>query len=147
MPTETKICARCKEEKPLDAFYTRSDNGKPHANCKPCHAARQRELYAESPERRAKIAERLASDRHKQRKAELLYGMDPGDYARLLAEQGGTCSICHQPPSGHRLCVDHDHTSGKVRGLLCHNCNRAIGLLGDDPERVASAAAYLERTK
>lgn len=62
----------------------------------------------------------------------------------MRQEQDNACAICHQPcPSGRALAVDHDHTTGAIRGLLCANCNRALGLLQDSPEVVASALAYL----
>lgn len=80
-----------------------------------------------------------------QRKAWLKqYGLTPEDFDRLLAEQNGKCAICGEGCStGQNLSVDHCHTAGHVRGLLCRNCNRGLGLFGDDPERLAKAAAYL----
>lgn len=75
------------------------------------------------------------------------YGMTKDDYARLLEKQGGVCAICRRTPSSSvrkRLAVDHNHTTGKVRGLLCEPCNHGIGKLGDDPVRCRAAAAYLE---
>ena len=53
-------------------------------------------------------------------------GVTVEDYDRLLAAQGGGCAICGNPPKTRRLDVDHDHRTGKVRGLLCHRCNRAL---------------------
>ena len=53
-------------------------------------------------------------------------GVTDDEYARLLAAQGGGCAICGNPPKTRRLDVDHDHRTGKVRGLLCHRCNRAL---------------------
>jgi hypothetical protein len=64
-------------------------------------------------------------------------------YADLLADQGGVCAICRKAPQAKPLCVDHCHTTGAIRGLLCGPCNTALGMLGDDPDRVDSAAAYL----
>jgi len=75
-----------------------------------------------------------------------LYGLTLTDYRNLLAKQEGGCAICHTSnPGGSRgrFCVDHDHKTGRVRGLLCQSCNRAIGLLGDDANRLIAAAAYL----
>lgn len=80
------------------------------------------------------------------------YGITLDDYNRILAEQGGGCGICgvvaaRSKAGGTRLHVDHDHATGKARGLLCDTCNRGIGQLGDDPERLRAAARYLERTQ
>lgn len=64
----------------------------------------------------------------------------------MLEAQGGVCAICKGPetkPNAKYLAVDHDHATGAVRGLLCNNCNRAIGLLGDDAERLIAGADYL----
>ena len=72
------------------------------------------------------------------------YKISESDYQRMLQMQAGLCDICKRPPaSGQRLSVDHDHTTGKVRGLLHGNCNSAIGLLNDDPFRVEQALRYL----
>jgi hypothetical protein len=53
-------------------------------------------------------------------------GVSDEQYARLLAAQGGHCALCPNGPKTRRLHVDHEHRSGKVRGLLCHRCNRAL---------------------
>lgn len=76
----------------------------------------------------------------------LRYGLTPERRAELLAEQDGGCGICRGPLDGKRRGhVDHDHESGAVRGLLCHRCNTAIGLLREDPNTLRAAIAYLER--
>lgn len=73
-----------------------------------------------------------------------LYGIDVPDYERMLEEQKGGCWICGKEPTGKRaLDIDHDHKTGKVRGLLCSNHNRAIGLLGDDIKALVKALDYL----
>lgn len=78
------------------------------------------------------------------------YGIDSGTHALMFAKQGGVCAICGDdgrsvktdaPMSG--LVVDHCHDTGKVRGLLCSRCNTAIGLLGDNPQWLRRAAAYV----
>ena len=65
------------------------------------------------------------------------------DYDLMLARQRGVCAVCGEQPA-RRLCVDHCHVTGKVRGLLCSPCNLAIGQLKDSPARLRKAAAYVE---
>jgi hypothetical protein len=101
------------------------------------------------PERRR----RRTPEELRGRRAELRYGMADGEYARLVDEQDGLCAICRQPETlplvgggaPRSLAVDHDHETGKVRGLLCQACNTSIGQMGDDPARLRAAADYLER--
>lgn len=72
-------------------------------------------------------------------------GLTLREFKQLLLEQKGRCAICRKRNRcGYRLCVDHSHSSGAVRGLLCHDCNRGIGLLGDSAARLKDAAKYLE---
>jgi len=138
-----KTCPRCSTAKPHDEFYLR--NGKPSSYCKPCHKDYYRKRYADRDSGfRTAVLARQATERVRHRRAERLYGLAEGDLARLLADQRGLCAICDEPLTPP--CVDHDHLTGRVRGLLCHACNRGTGLLGDDPARLRSAADYLERT-
>jgi hypothetical protein len=76
------------------------------------------------------------------------YGLGFKEYEEMLFNQKGVCSICNgKPPNHHkkRLNIDHCHTTGKVRGLLCDACNRAIGLLKDSPDLLNKAILYLAR--
>jgi hypothetical protein len=69
-------------------------------------------------------------------------------FRAMWLEQGGVCAICGLPERTQRnrlLVIDHDHVTGKVRALLCSQCNRAIGLLCDDPKVVEAAADYIRR--
>lgn len=88
-------------------------------------------------------------ERYFERQLWTTYRMRPADYEALLEIQGGACAICKGPPVGNgelrgRYSVEHNHSTGDIRGLLCSRCNTAIGLLGDDPERVRVAATYIE---
>jgi hypothetical protein len=145
-----KTCTGCGIELPLDAFYRKSPNsaegqrfrteyGRAMQPCKECRKARSRELK-ERPERKRQIRSwNLQSH----------YGISLDDYEALLAKQGGVCAICAKPPSSNGprqkyLHVDHDHSDGRVRGLLCANCNIGIGNLQDDPALLRKGAEYLE---
>ena len=69
------------------------------------------------------------------------YGLEPAEFFRLLHEAGGRCQVCGDETAS--LHVDHDHQTGKVRGLLCSHCNLGIGHFRDDPDRLRAAIAYL----
>lgn len=68
------------------------------------------------------------------------YGLTVEQYVALLAETDGCCAVCGRTD---HLCVDHDHETGEIRGILCRRCNSALGLLGDDFHRICHLAAYL----
>ena len=117
--------------------------------CKPCRARHCREHYARNIEaqraknrerRRAAYAANPAADRDKTRR--YLYGVTPAAFEAMLSQQGGVCRICRVPEP---TCIDHDHATGRVRGLLCMHCNAGLGLFGDDVGRIRAAAAYLQR--
>jgi len=96
--------------------------------------------HSEHPES-AQLARRAWKNRHLWD----AYGMSSLDYADLLQKQGGVCAICGEINSnGQRLGVDHTHQTGRIRGLLCSTCNRALGLLKDDAATLRRAARYLE---
>lgn len=83
------------------------------------------------------------------------FGLTPEQYQEMLDAQGGVCAICERPErcrdsrNGRikAFAVDHDHDTGAVRGLLCQNCNKGIGNLGDSADTLIAAAAYLEAAK
>lgn len=75
------------------------------------------------------------------------------EFREMEREQGGVCAICGEKETRTRrgnlvrLSVDHDHTTGSIRGLLCTRCNTAVGLMQDEPELLRKAIEYLERNK
>jgi hypothetical protein len=72
------------------------------------------------------------------------FGLTPTEYEMMSEAQGHGCAICGgHNQNGSELCVDHDHTTGAIRGLLCHRCNAALGLLNDKPELLSEARLYL----
>ncbi len=78
------------------------------------------------------------------------YGLSHEQYLQMFEDQEHRCKICQcegfkiNSKAKNTLCVDHCHKTGKVRGLLCHNCNRALGLLQDNTNYLQSAIEYLE---
>jgi hypothetical protein len=83
--------------------------------------------------------------RERARQRERNHGIAAEEYETMLAAQGGVCAICKKPPGRRMLNVDHDHTTGAIRALLCHGCNTGLGAFKDTPATLRAAAAYLEK--
>lgn len=94
--------------------------------------------------REARAQQRARADRAHEKYVQKTYGLAPGQYQQMLDAQDGRCAICHKQPRNRRLAVDHDHNTGKVRGLLCYLCNKYLGQWEGDPIASYTAAAYLE---
>jgi hypothetical protein len=116
--------------------------------CNPCRASAARAASASrGGDARAKDRERLRSWRAanpEKARAQLRrqrYGLDDRAFDALLSAQEGRCAICRTTAAA---CVDHCHTSGSVRGILCHGCNTGLGQFRDDRALIMAAAAYLE---
>lgn len=76
------------------------------------------------------------------------YGITPEQVETLALGQGGVCAACGEVPGNKNgFHVDHDHSTGKIRGLLCHGCNLALGNLKDDPARISGLYEYLIRAR
>ena len=73
------------------------------------------------------------------------FGLDENKYNEMLTKQNGKCAICGDPPTGIKksLCVDHDHKTGKIRSLLCDNCNNGLGRFRDSIKNLNKAIKYL----
>lgn len=123
-PSRTYATTRCRDRLAGSRY-----RGEPAAK-----AARQR--YNAKPENKEK--QRLAAQKYRLREK---YGMTIEDYEALLATQAGGCAICG---TGETLSVDHDHDTGRVRGILCRDRNLAEGFANGDPERLRALANYLE---
>jgi len=128
----THLCPKCKEEKPLEKF-------KSFYVCKECSKAYERKRWASQPQekRRAKWLKT---------KYNLLYAT----YEQMFLEQNGKCKVCDidisittSSNSHSTACVDHSHSTGKVRSLLCNHCNRALGLLKENEKVIANLLKYI----
>ncbi len=90
-----------------------------------------------------------AKDRNRANLLRSLYGMTVDQHAAMVNAQGNLCAICGEPPkpdgvrAASRLHVDHDHVTGRVRGLLCNHCNRGVGAFRDRPDLLELAISYL----
>lgn len=105
--------------------------------------AYKRDWYARNPHKGAEYRERR-KDKVKWWWRESAYGVSKTDYMAMSDKQDGVCAICGSPPpEGWLLCVDHDHSTGVFRGLLCKQCNLAIGNLRDSVDMAFNAAKYL----
>jgi hypothetical protein len=125
-------CPRCPEcaKATAQRFYAR-------------HHARIRQQQSEYHRmNRGKIDSRTAA-RQRSAKMRSRYGIDVDEYDALSERQCHACAICGERAQGESLDVDHDHVTGKVRGLLCRQCNQGLGLFKDDPTRLWCATAYL----
>lgn len=129
-----KVCKTCGIAHSLDQYQkdvTKKDGLRPY--CKSCTSARRKEL--------------LSKETIRQRNLEKNFGKGVLDiYDKLFKEQQGRCAVCGSPENGRykHLSIDHDHSNGRIRGLLCNNCNRGLGLLKDNPEVLRKAAEYVE---
>jgi hypothetical protein len=123
-------CSACGTLKPLAEFapsMAKSGNG----CCRVCRRAMNKTAPTQAQLRKYNLKK---------------YGITPEDYDSLLAVQGGACACCKAQRNldGRRLYVDHCHSTGRVRGLLCYSCNTGIGSLGDDTKGLQRALCYLE---
>lgn len=133
-----KTCTKCGVEKPLEGFYKekKAKDGRT-SQCSVCLAEKSRRRYKNNPE--AGWASTIKKK----------YGITQEDYYALLEQQGGkcaneSCKATQCGPNKKRWCIDHNHDTGEVRGLLCSDCNAAAGILRDNPSIIRGLAKYLE---
>ncbi len=139
----SKKCPCCGEIKPTTEFSRYNDHGKKwgfYSYCRECCKKKARKYRLENPEK--------AMKKHLKR-----YGITPEDKERMLKNQGYKCAICGEEiflfGSSPKLTahVDHDHKTGKVRGLLCQGCNTGLGGFRDNPKYLLGAVSYLKKNK
>lgn len=133
------ICKGCGKEKP---YYAKN-------MCKQCYNHEYSRKWAKDNPEKLKARKRRWYKKYKRelRDAKLrkLYGVSLEEYEEMLKIQNNVCAICGKPPrKGKRsLSVDHDHKTGKVRGLLCNNCNLGLGKFQDNSHITDRATDYL----
>ena len=125
-----KTCKHCKLQKSIDSFPRNKSYKSGYCNtCKKC----RKQMYPHSESTKQKAYERQIKRN---------YGITLEDYHRMYENQDGVCAGCKQP-SEVKFHIDHDHHTGRVRGLLCGNCNKALGLLHDNPNTLKNLIEYL----
>lgn len=135
-----KTCSKCLQTKPLEAFHKRNTKGTcgVQSHCKACVGVHMK-AYSESKGRY------LAFGRK--------YGISKKQYFDMREAQQNKCAICSKVlnDKGTRAhdgaAIDHCHTTGKIRGLLCNHCNRGLGMFQDDPDTLIKASLYLTSTR
>ncbi len=143
MKPATKTCLTCKEAKPHSAFSPRNKKrpDKPKPYCKECSYLKNRVWRKLNPER-------LASYKRKHvwslKKRCARRGITLTHFLDVFEQQGCRCAICRKEMPVERTAIDHNHTTGKFRGVLCMKCNRALGMFADSPTVLKSALLYLE---
>jgi hypothetical protein len=142
---QEKTCCVCSARKPFTEFFNfkNKSDGKSY-RCKDCDTEARKKWSDTNPEK-AHLSNRGRNLKHK-------YGVNLEWYEDQFKKQNYSCAICESKTnktSGDRefwnFSVDHCHDSGKVRGILCNNCNRALGLLQDSAELLQRAKNYLEK--
>ncbi len=135
----TKYCPCCTDTKALTEFY--HTKGKPQSYCKSCWKQKAKTAYVK-PDKKKTKAYTLKSK----------FGITLEKYHELYTQQNGCCAICSKQITLYAetrdlsdvACVDHNHTTGEVRGLLCNHCNTGIGLLQEDVYILEAASKYLK---
>jgi len=150
-----KICSACKAERGLTDFYKdKSKRDGKSSSCKKCVKARNKAWVKANPKKRKAHAKKWANENRtrapreieRDREYKRHYGISLQEVEQMWAEQGGRCAICNVPEElapKNRLHVDHEHSTGTVRALLCHHCNTGLGKFKDSPELLGKAITYL----
>jgi hypothetical protein len=157
---ETLPCRVCGRTLPRDSFgpsWHHKNRGGKSSACKECQNKRARD-YALKIDHCNSCGIKLppglrgcyCGKCYREQNLTRNYKMSQSDYEKILNDQHGLCAICGSPsPGGHGTMfrIDHDHSSGKIRGLLCNKCNVGIGHFDDDTEKMRLAILYLEKSR
>ena len=139
-----KKCTNCGEEKSLEHFHKNASSPDGHQKwCKSCRSGyNHKNTHYQREYQRKYRGDNIAELRDQRRQTK--YGVEAGFFSRLLVIQDHKCAICSEPVN-ESSALDHCHTTGKVRGILCTLCNTALGKFRDNPDNLMSAIRYLEK--
>lgn len=149
-PVTHRVCYKCLLDKPLTEGFYKDDHstGGYGYMCKDCHKAYHKERRSKDVAR-AKAYYALYPQKRKEILRKNKYGITREEYDAMLVAQNYVCAICGKSQNRKTrgvlqpLSVDHDHKTGKIRGLLCHKCNIVLGLMGESPEMIPKIRTYL----
>ncbi len=150
---ETQVCNKCNEEKKLIDFDYVSKRKTYAGFCKVCRRLRDKAYYASKPELgRARTNKWKSNNPEHKAKIDRRHnwktqGINPDIAEEYYQAHHGKCDICGIIPTNKSLDVDHCHTSGKIRGMLCRSCNTGLGQFKDSPEILQLAIAYLNTVR
>lgn len=151
-----KKCSKCDKEKAITEFDIRKTSKDKHTGvCSDCRrkiVAERKKRWTNAHRDRAHAANKQYRENNPDKihsmKLQSRYGITFKDYVEMLAKQGGGCKICGRKDSGRKkqkyFSLDHDHVTGKIRGLLCAPCNTLIGLAQDNFSILIKASEYLK---
>jgi hypothetical protein len=151
---DEKKCRTCGLVKPLKSFALhKRATGRLQSRCRTCQKIYSDEWYSKNKSRQKASVQKWRNENRESLRSGVLsqYGMSVADYEKMFLAQGGKCAVCGEKEikvvrGGVRnLVVDHCHSAGHVRGLLCGNCNLALGLFKDDVSLLLNAIQYLSR--
>ena len=147
MDTVTKTCTGCRQTKPLTEFFSRG--GKlSHLYKSQCKLCMQTKRQQWANENRDHLNDWRRNNWVTKNRRLRRRGATQQMYDVMYEAQRGCCALCNEPEEKFAwLCIDHDHDTGKIRGLLCPNCNRGIGLLRDNADLLRKAATYIDANK
>ena len=143
MDTETKQCTCCRESKPLSAYRNRG-GAETHllkSRCNTCLFKQHRQWVDENPER---VSDYRGRDPWTLAKRCSRRGITPEQLVDRYERQEGCCAICKTEVALIESAIDHNHETGEFRGVLCKQCNRALGMFKDSPAVLRSALEYLD---
>mgnify|MGYP001591391904 CR=1 FL=1 len=165
MPTllqlrDRKQCSKCGVEKALAEFHRKrgSVDGR-QSSCIGCRRAWEADNKATISRASKAYYEKnhtsIAIKRKVWRRRTTLasHGLTAAQFDKMVIDQGNRCCICEREPRQNRggrngslrWCIDHDHRTGQVRGLLCHGCNKALGFMADEPSSLLAAERYIQK--
>lgn len=154
-----KRCSKCKKEKSLSKFY-KNKNKKDGLDywCKECkkdyrwnhreetneRCKKYRQEHREKAREYAQEYARKYPERIRKQWLKYKYGLTPKQHLQMYADQNGCCAICKRTVPYDRIFIDHNHKTGKVRGLLCQKCNAALGMINEKIRILKSMIRYIE---